>query len=61
MVRMEGLGQLKNRITSSGIEPVTFRLEAQCLKQLRYRVVLPYSITSVMVLLISEIKNGIRN
>jgi hypothetical protein len=27
-VRLEGLGQLKNRITSSGIEPAIFRLVA---------------------------------
>jgi hypothetical protein len=25
-VRLEGLGQLKNSITSSGVEPATFRL-----------------------------------
>jgi hypothetical protein len=37
-VRLEGLGQLKNQITSSGIEFATFRLVAQCLNQLRYRV-----------------------
>jgi hypothetical protein len=37
-VRLEGLGQLKNPMTSSGIEPATFRLEAQSLNQLRYRV-----------------------
>jgi hypothetical protein len=36
IVRLEGLGQLKNPVTSSGIEPTTFRLEAQCLNQLRY-------------------------
>jgi hypothetical protein len=28
-VRLEALGQLKNPKTSSGIEPVTFRLVAQ--------------------------------
>jgi hypothetical protein len=37
-VRLEGLGQLKNPMISSGIEPATFRLVAQCLNQLRYRV-----------------------
>jgi hypothetical protein len=26
IVRLEGLGQLKNPVTSSGIEPATFRL-----------------------------------
>jgi hypothetical protein len=38
IMRLEGLDQLKNQITSSGIEPATFRLVAQCLKQLRYCV-----------------------
>jgi hypothetical protein len=37
-VRLEGLGQLKNPMTSSGIEPATFRLVAYCLNQLRYCV-----------------------
>jgi hypothetical protein len=37
-VRLEGLGQLKNPITSLGIEPAIFWLVAQCLNQLRYRV-----------------------
>jgi hypothetical protein len=35
---LEGLDQLKNPVTSSGIEPETFRLAAKCLSQLRYPV-----------------------
>jgi hypothetical protein len=38
IVRLEGLGQLKNPMTSSEIEPATFRLVAYCLNQLRYHV-----------------------
>jgi MoaA/NifB/PqqE/SkfB family radical SAM enzyme len=37
IVRLERLGQLK-KFTSSGLEPVTFRLVSECLNQLRYRV-----------------------
>jgi hypothetical protein len=38
IVRLEGLGELKNRMTSSGIEPATFRLVAWCLNQLYYYI-----------------------
>jgi hypothetical protein len=38
IVRLEGFGKLKNPMNSLGIEPATFRLVAQCLNQLRYRV-----------------------
>jgi hypothetical protein len=33
---LEGLGQLKNPVTSSGIESATFRLVVYCLNQLHY-------------------------
>jgi hypothetical protein len=36
MLRLEGLGQLKNPTTSLGIEPAAFQLVAQCLNQLHY-------------------------
>jgi hypothetical protein len=35
-VWLEGLGQLKNPITSSGIKPMTFQLVAYCLNKLCY-------------------------
>jgi hypothetical protein len=37
-VRLEGLGQLKNPMTSPVFQPATFRLVAQYLKKLRNRV-----------------------
>jgi hypothetical protein len=40
-VRLEGLRKFK-KSTSSGLEPATYRLVAQCLNQLRYRVHLNY-------------------
>jgi hypothetical protein len=38
IVRLVGLSQLKNPMTSSDIEPSTFRFVALCLNQLRYLV-----------------------
>jgi hypothetical protein len=45
-----GLDQFKNLMTSSGIEPAIFRLVAECLNELRYRVLL----FSVLHFLISD-------
>jgi hypothetical protein len=47
-VWLEELGQLKNSVASSGMEPATFRLVAQCLNQLRYLV--PSKETVVVVM-----------
>jgi hypothetical protein len=38
IVRLEGLGRLKNSVTSSGFERKTFRLVVWCHNQLRYSV-----------------------
>jgi hypothetical protein len=37
-VQVESLGQLKNPMASPRIETASFRLVAECLNQLRYRV-----------------------
>jgi hypothetical protein len=41
IVQLEGLGKLK-KSTSSGLEPTTFQLVAQCLNKLNYRVLEKY-------------------
>jgi hypothetical protein len=44
-VRLEELGKLKDPMTTSGIEPATFRLVAQYLNQLRYRLPPSYKLS----------------
>jgi hypothetical protein len=45
IVQLEGLGQLKNSMTSSGMEPASFRLVAYCLNQIsvNYKIYRPYT------------------
>jgi hypothetical protein len=43
ILHLEGLGQLKHPVTSSGIVPATFWLVAECLNQLRYHMSLELS------------------
>jgi hypothetical protein len=54
IVRLEGLGQLKNPMTSSGIKPATFRLVA-CLNQLCYRVPPSLGEGYLMMLLVARV------
>jgi hypothetical protein len=44
-VWLEGLSQLKNPMTSSGIKPMTFQLVAKCLSQLSYHMAPAYNIS----------------
>jgi hypothetical protein len=72
-VQLKGLGQLRNPIISSGIEPATFRLVALCLDQLRYhvplepRIIFNLSLTSIcwlwtsVVSIICSIKHKVRS
>jgi hypothetical protein len=57
IVRLEGLGQFKNPMTSWGIEHATFRLVAQCLNQLNYRV--PHTYPQAYVSLCGLFKNAV--
>jgi hypothetical protein len=57
IVWLEGLGQLKNPMTLSVFEPATFRLVAECLNQLRYR--LPQAATGSSSIIAWTIRNHV--
>jgi hypothetical protein len=48
IVRLEGLGQLNNPMTSSEMEPAISRLVAQYLNQLHYRIPVKYDIDKLI-------------
>jgi hypothetical protein len=51
-VRLEGLGKLKSPVTSSGIEPTSFRILSYCLNQIRYRVPLVVAVVVVAAVVV---------
>jgi hypothetical protein len=57
-VRLEELGQLKNPMTSSGVEPATFLLVAQCLNQMNKKERKETQIKVYKIMAIPALKRG---